>query len=206
MADLESAEAEGTELQKEFAWILSLPPSAFASQEMLDWLRKDVGAATASDTDSELGLDLSSSCLDAASSPSQSNNISNSSSSVLLPDQVHPAAADQRPLLRRQRQRRLRRQPQRVPAAQGVRRRVEYPAICTRSCRRSQPTTWRTNNRCTIIIIIITNSDCCQKVRRSCHHDVSLSRGGCCCRLAAKRRTCTKTTDRTAILTPDSAR
>jgi hypothetical protein len=48
---------------------------------MLDWLRKDV----ASDTDSELGLDLSC-CLDSASSPNESN-----SSNILLPDQVHPS-------------------------------------------------------------------------------------------------------------------
>ena len=38
LTDLQTAETEGQELQKEFDWILTLPPSAFASQEMLDWL------------------------------------------------------------------------------------------------------------------------------------------------------------------------
>ena len=76
LSDLTTAENEGLELQKEFDWILSLPPSAFASKEMLDWLRKD----SASDTDSELGLELS--CQER-------------SQPVLLPDQVHPARADQ---------------------------------------------------------------------------------------------------------------
>jgi len=79
LTDLTTAEKEGLELQKEFDWILSLPPSAFASKEMLDWLRKDTAA---SDTDSELGLELS--CEErSASRP------------VLLPDQVHPARSDQ---------------------------------------------------------------------------------------------------------------
>merc|ERR1719471_1226424 len=76
LSDLTTAEKEGLELQKEFDWILSLPPSAFASKEMLDWLRKD----SASDTDSELGLELS--CQE-------------TSQPVLLPDQVHPTRADQ---------------------------------------------------------------------------------------------------------------
>merc|ERR1719438_717782 len=58
MTDLETAETEGQELQKEFDWILTLPPSAFASQEMLDWLRRDTAALagdTEGDTDSEPG-------------------------------------------------------------------------------------------------------------------------------------------------------
>merc|ERR1719225_1299083 len=62
LTDLQTAEAEGAELQKEFDWILTLPPSAFASQEMLDWLRRDTAALagdTEGDTDSELGLELS---------------------------------------------------------------------------------------------------------------------------------------------------
>merc|ERR1719410_1291235 len=62
MTDLETAETEGQELQKEFDWILTLPPSAFASQEMLDWLRRDTAALagdTEGDTDSELGLEIS---------------------------------------------------------------------------------------------------------------------------------------------------
>ena len=75
LTDLTTAEKEGLELQKEFDWILSLPPSAFASKEMLDWLRRDT---TASDTDSELGLELS--CQERP---------------VLLPDQVHPTRSDQ---------------------------------------------------------------------------------------------------------------
>ena len=44
LTDLQTAETEGQELQKEFDWILTLPPSAFASQEMLDWLRRDTAA------------------------------------------------------------------------------------------------------------------------------------------------------------------
>jgi len=61
VTDLESAEQEGEELQREFDWLLTLPPSAFASPEMLDWLRRDVAASgsTCGDTDSELGLELS---------------------------------------------------------------------------------------------------------------------------------------------------
>merc|ERR1719507_598488 len=50
LTDLTTAEAEGLELQKEFDWILSLPPSAFASAEMLEWLRRD---SQEEDTDSE---------------------------------------------------------------------------------------------------------------------------------------------------------
>ena len=80
LSDLTTAENEGLELQKEFDWILSLPPSAFASKEMLEWLRRD---SQEEDTDSELGLELS--------SPSSSS----SSSRPLLPDQVHPTRPDQ---------------------------------------------------------------------------------------------------------------
>ena len=75
--DLERAESEGEQLQREFEWIQSLPPSAFASQQMLDWLRKDLNEF---DSDSELGLEITNS---SESSPNQSN--------ILLPDQVHPA-------------------------------------------------------------------------------------------------------------------
>ena len=32
--------------QREFDWILTLPPSAFASPEMLDWLKRDLAAAS----------------------------------------------------------------------------------------------------------------------------------------------------------------
>ena len=53
--DLERAESEGDQLQREFEWIQSLPPSAFASQQMLDWLRKDLNEF---DSDSELGLEM----------------------------------------------------------------------------------------------------------------------------------------------------
>ena len=81
LSDLTTAENEGLELQKEFDWILSLPPSAFASPEMLEWLRRD---SQEEDTDSELGLDLS--CQENSSSPS---------SRPLLPDQVHPTRPDQ---------------------------------------------------------------------------------------------------------------
>ena len=86
LSDLATAENEGLELQKEFDWILSLPPSAFASKEMLEWLRRD---SQEEDTDSELGLDLS--CQENSSSPSSSS----SSSRPLLPDQVHPTRPDQ---------------------------------------------------------------------------------------------------------------
>ncbi len=74
--DLERAESEGEQLQREFDWIQSLPPSAFASQQMLDWLRKDLNEF---DSDSELGLEITTS---SESSPNQSD--------ILLPDQVHP--------------------------------------------------------------------------------------------------------------------
>ena len=83
LSDLELAESEGAELQKEFDWILSLPPSAFASKEMLEWLKRDFSDGDAGDTDSELGLDLS---------PSQAGG--SQSRDVLLPDQVHPAETD----------------------------------------------------------------------------------------------------------------
>ena len=73
-ADLQTATSEGEQLQKEFEWIVSLPPSAFASHEMLEWLRRDHEF----DSDSELGLDIS---------PETSPNSSN----ILLPDQIHPA-------------------------------------------------------------------------------------------------------------------
>lgn len=81
LSDLSTAENEGLELQKEFDWILSLPPSAFASPEMLEWLRRD---SQEEDTDSELGLELS--CQE---------NSSPSSCRPLLPDQVHPSRPDQ---------------------------------------------------------------------------------------------------------------
>ena len=81
LSDLTTAENEGLELQKEFDWILSLPPSAFASPEMLEWLRRD---SQEEDTDSELGLELS--CQE---------NSSPSSCRPLLPDQVHPSRPDQ---------------------------------------------------------------------------------------------------------------
>ena len=76
-SDLESAESEGAQLQREFEWIVSLPPSAFASQEMLDWLKKDLNEY---DSDSELGLEISA-----------SQDGSPDSSTILLPDQRHPA-------------------------------------------------------------------------------------------------------------------
>lgn len=81
MTDLKTAENEGEELQKEFDWILTLPPSAFASKEMLEWLKRDLSDSSG-DTDSELGLDLS--CQDPGSFSAQSRN-------VLLPDQIHPS-------------------------------------------------------------------------------------------------------------------
>lgn len=75
LTDLQSAESEGAELQKEFDWILSLPPSAFASQEMLDWLKlTDLSSdCSGGETDSELGLE--------PGSPAHRG-------AVLLPDQV----------------------------------------------------------------------------------------------------------------------
>ena len=84
LTDLKTAESEGLELQKEFDWILTLPPSAFASKEMLDWLRKDrIAVADEGDTDSEFGLELT--CQDTNSRTRAGNT------SVLLPDQVHPS-------------------------------------------------------------------------------------------------------------------
>ena len=87
LTDLQTAETEGQELQKEFDWILTLPPSAFASQEMLDWLRRDTAALagdTEGDTDSELGLEISPEArVTGARTRPQG--------SVLLPDQVHPS-------------------------------------------------------------------------------------------------------------------
>merc|ERR1712154_235483 len=71
----------GEELQKEFDWILTLPPSAFASKEMLEWLKRDLSDSSG-DTDSELGLELT--CQDPGSFSTQSRN-------VLLPDQIHPS-------------------------------------------------------------------------------------------------------------------
>jgi len=85
MTDLKSAENEGEELQKEFDWILTLPPSAFASKEMLEWLKKDFSDG---DTDSELGLELS--CQDSSPFSVQSRN-------VLLPDQIHPSPTSSDP-------------------------------------------------------------------------------------------------------------
>ena len=85
MTDLKSAENEGEELQKEFDWILTLPPSAFASKEMLEWLKRDFSDG---DTDSELGLELS--CQDSSPFSVQSRN-------VLLPDQIHPSPTSSDP-------------------------------------------------------------------------------------------------------------
>ena len=90
MTDLETAETEGQELQKEFDWILTLPPSAFASQEMLDWLRRDTAALagdTEGDTDSELGLEISPEPRGVTSGTRTRPH----PGSVLLPDQVHPS-------------------------------------------------------------------------------------------------------------------
>ena len=90
MTDLETAETEGQELQKEFDWILTLPPSAFASQEMLDWLRRDTAALagdTEGDTDSELGLEISPECQRVTSGTRTRPH----PGTVLLPDQVHPS-------------------------------------------------------------------------------------------------------------------
>ena len=92
LTDLQMAETEGQELQKEFDWILTLPPSAFASQEMLDWLRRDTAALagdTEGDTDSELGLELS------PESRATGTRVRTHPGTVLLPDQVHPSPPDQ---------------------------------------------------------------------------------------------------------------
>ena len=86
LTDLKTAEAEGAELQKEFDWILTLPPSAFASQEMLDWLRLQEGGVKLGDdgdTDSELGLEL-----DRTRTRHPAGQLPGT---VLLPDQVHPS-------------------------------------------------------------------------------------------------------------------
>ena len=86
LSDLSPAENEGLELQKEFDWILSLPPSAFASPEMLEWLRRD---SQEEDTDSELGLELS------PESRATGTRVRTHPGTVLLPDQVHPSPPDQ---------------------------------------------------------------------------------------------------------------
>ncbi len=87
--DLETAECEGEQLQREFDWILSLPPSAFASQEMLDWLKKDRQYGEMFESDSEFGLELttSSSINISSCSPEGDGDDSN----ILLPDQIHPS-------------------------------------------------------------------------------------------------------------------
>ena len=97
-ADLESAESEGEALAAELAWLVSLPPSAFASQEMLDWLRRDLLNTNnyEYDSDSELGLEISTvsaaaAAAAAAADPSSSGN--SSSSLLLMPDQRHPVDA-----------------------------------------------------------------------------------------------------------------
>merc|ERR1719220_3340689 len=96
LTDLQTAETEGAELQREFDWILTLPPSAFASPEMLDWLKRDLAAASSAasnsgDTDSELGLELSHSC--AVADRLQFSALEDTSVEerhILLPDQIHP--------------------------------------------------------------------------------------------------------------------
>jgi len=92
LSDLKNAEDEGVELQKEFDWILTLPPSAFASKEMLDWLRRDVHGDDG-DTDSELGLELT--CQDARTVVTGTRTRTNTGT-VLLPDQVHPSPPEAR--------------------------------------------------------------------------------------------------------------
>jgi len=96
LTDLQTAETEGAELQREFDWILTLPPSAFASPEMLEWLKRDLAAASSAasnsgDTDSELGLELSHSC--AMADRLQFSDLKDTSVEerhILLPDQIHP--------------------------------------------------------------------------------------------------------------------
>merc|ERR1719220_2532402 len=96
LTDLQTAETEGAELQREFDWILTLPPSAFASPEMLEWLKRDLAAASSAasnsgDTDSELGLELSHSC--AVADRLQFSDLKDTSVEerhILLPDQIHP--------------------------------------------------------------------------------------------------------------------
>jgi len=96
LADLQTAETEGAELQREFDWILTLPPSAFASPEMLEWLKRDLAAASSAasnsgDTDSELGLELSQSCAMAERLQfSALEDTSVEGRHILLPDQIHP--------------------------------------------------------------------------------------------------------------------
>ena len=92
LSDLKNAEDEGVELQKEFDWILTLPPSAFASKEMLDWLRRDVQGDDG-DTDSELGLELT--CQDTRTVVTGTRTRTNTAT-VLLPDQVHPSPPETR--------------------------------------------------------------------------------------------------------------
>merc|ERR1712173_344381 len=83
-------------IQREFDWILTLPPSAFASPEMLEWLKRDLAAASSAasnsgDTDSELGLELSHSC--AMADRLQFSDLKDTSVEerhILLPDQIHP--------------------------------------------------------------------------------------------------------------------
>ena len=88
-SDLETAECEGEQLQREFDWILSLPPSAFASQEMLEWLKKDRQLGDLFESDSELGLEITASCINVSSSSAAVSP--DDDSNILLPDQVHPA-------------------------------------------------------------------------------------------------------------------
>merc|ERR1712117_304423 len=96
LTDLQTAETEGAELQREFDWILTLPPSAFASPEMLEWLKRDLAAASSAasnsgDTDSELGLELSQSCAMAERLQfSVLEDTSVEGRHILLPDQIHP--------------------------------------------------------------------------------------------------------------------
>jgi len=96
LTDLQTAETEGAELQREFDWILTLPPSAFASPEMLDWLKRDLAAASSAasnsgDTDSELGLELSQSCGMAGRLQfSALDDTSIEGRHILMPDQIHP--------------------------------------------------------------------------------------------------------------------
>ena len=90
-SDLDTAESEGEQLRREYNWILSLPPSAFASDEMLDWLRKEDAAVQEFDSDSELGLEISASNLAASNrNPGEDHR-----AAVLLPDQVHPVTSSQ---------------------------------------------------------------------------------------------------------------
>jgi len=85
ISDLDIAESEGVKLQKEFDWILSLPPSAFASKEILNWLKGDFFNGSAGDTDSELDL--------SPDQPMAELRSMEQSGIVLLPDQVHPSSS-----------------------------------------------------------------------------------------------------------------